>query len=133
MILTKVSFDVFYILHMFQIVTKYFHLQWQYTAVRCCPLKNLLNRHTLIYCKTFISQIPFSGKAKRQFFPFSQLCHTCRCIRPLRSKHCRLCNRCVAYFDHHCTFINNCVGIRNRFVSFSKIVHDILLFLITSR
>lgn len=61
-----------------------------------------------------IREISVKGKAKKQVIPFSQLCHTCCCIRPLRSKHCRICNRCVAYFDHHCSFIDNCVGIRNR-------------------
>lgn len=44
----------------------------------------------------------------------NRLCHTCRCLRPLRAKHCRICDRCVSYFDHHCPFIYNCVGLRNR-------------------
>lgn len=45
---------------------------------------------------------------------WSQLCPTCKIIRPIRSKHCPVCKHCVEQFDHHCPWISNCVGKRNK-------------------
>lgn len=43
----------------------------------------------------------------------SKTCSTCNVPRPARSKHCRICNRCVSRFDHHCAWINSDVGALN--------------------
>ena len=40
-------------------------------------------------------------------------CHVCELLQYDRSKHCKLCNRCVCEFDHHCTWLNGCVGNGN--------------------
>ena len=42
-----------------------------------------------------------------------QLCHSCRIVKPLRSKHCRVTRRCVLVFDHHCPFVGTTVGLYN--------------------
>ncbi|XP_070553698.1 uncharacterized protein [Ptychodera flava] len=61
-----------------------------------------------------IKQVAHFDEWKQGKNPLSRLCHTCRIVKPLRTKHCRVCNRCVMHFDHHCPYIYNCVGYYNR-------------------
>ncbi|PAA64503.1 hypothetical protein BOX15_Mlig002723g4 [Macrostomum lignano] len=61
--------------------------------------------------------IKLAGSGSSQL---ERLCHTCRAVKPLRSKHCKICNRCVSHMDHHCPYVYNCVGANNR--------HSFLLF-----
>lgn len=49
---------------------------------------------------------------EQMFIPKST-CRTCKRIKPARSKHCSLCQGCIAVCDHHCVWIGNCVGFGN--------------------
>ena len=44
----------------------------------------------------------------------TQLCVTCRIVRPLRAKHCAASDRCIEQFDHFCPWVGNAIGRRNR-------------------
>lgn len=63
---------------------------------------------------------------------WSQLCPTCKIIRPIRSKHCPVCKHCVEQFDHHCPWISNCVGKRNKWDFFLLIWMGTLTSLVSA-
>ncbi|WPG99416.1 Hypothetical protein R9X50_00223000 [Acrodontium crateriforme] len=69
----------------------------------------------------FIPKIGSRGQTKKTIddlvehnsFDEIHFCTQCMIRKPLRSKHCRNCKRCVARQDHHCPWVDNCVGINN--------------------
>jgi len=76
--------------------------------------------------KSIIEDLASDGRLNGQTF-----CIQCMARKPLRSKHCRICGKCVARSDHHCPWVWNCVGLNNhrQFIIFvSSLVVGILLF-----
>lgn len=70
-------------------------------------------------------------------FDEANFCVHCMVRRPLRSKHCRRCNRCVAKEDHHCPWVDNCVANNNHrhfvlYISFLEVGILLLVRLVLS-
>ncbi|CAL9052285.1 unnamed protein product [Musa banksii] len=62
---------------------------------------------------------------------WSQLCATCKIVRPIRAKHCSTCDRCVEQFDHHCPWVSNCIGKKNKWDFFMFLVLEVSAMIIT--
>ncbi|ETW79991.1 hypothetical protein HETIRDRAFT_477592 [Heterobasidion irregulare TC 32-1] len=76
--------------------------------------------------KSIIEDLASEGRLNGQTF-----CIQCMARKPLRSKHCRVCDKCIARSDHHCPWVWNCVGVHNhrQFILFvTTLVLGIILF-----
>ena len=60
-------------------------------------------------------------------------CKFCKLIKPLRTHHCSICNKCIFKMDHNCPWINNCVGQNNQryFLLFltHTFIYDIIIII----
>jgi len=45
---------------------------------------------------------------------WNRKCSQCNDLKPARTHHCSVCERCVFQMNTHCVFINNCVGLENQ-------------------
>lgn len=43
-----------------------------------------------------------------------EYCEKCHLPKLLRSKHCRVCGKCIRMYDHHCVWLGTCVGEKNQ-------------------
>ncbi|KAH9052196.1 DHHC palmitoyltransferase-domain-containing protein [Lactarius vividus] len=76
--------------------------------------------------KSIIEDLASEGRLNGQTF-----CIQCMARKSLRSKHCRICDKCIARSDHHCPWVWNCVGVNNhrQFILFvTTLVIGIILF-----
>ncbi|RWS22127.1 putative protein S-acyltransferase 23-like protein [Leptotrombidium deliense] len=118
------------ILHFILIVTSTCVWFFWYKTIKGNP--GYLQMDTHEYHEKFNSKLSLAKKiTTNKWLPTDpnsgiKLCHTCKTVQPLRSKHCRFCNRCTARFDHHCIYLSTCIGESNR-LSFLFFVANLLI------
>lgn len=68
------------------------------------------------------------ARRRLQVYEGKVWCPYCKTHVLNRSKHCRLCDKCVEVFDHHCKWFNNCIG-KSNYRMFLIAIHSVFAML----
>lgn len=81
---------------------------------------------TVVISERLMGLIDHMGQTEKKKSQMPRFCRTCLILKPDRSHHCSVCNRCVLRMDHHCPYINNCVGQHNYKYFMNMLVYGVL-------
>lgn len=69
---------------------------------------------SVLYTKTIRNESFIESSEETPFnLEGLRYCELCQIYAPIRTSHCKTCNKCVLRRDHHCPFIGTCVGEKN--------------------
>ena len=71
------------------------------------------NIFQVMISEQFLEKMKKFGNCERKRTMFPRFCRSCLMVKPDRSHHCSVCNKCVLKMDHHCPYVNNCIGLKN--------------------
>ena len=112
----------------------------QFLILFVCVYHQICALRSFYYSRTVSSVVsPISkDELENKYILKTTECKKCGIIRPFRSHHCSICEKCIDKLDHHCFLLNNCIGRKNYkyffsylFLSFLNSIIGILLGLFT--